>query len=109
VAKEGIAFEALDNGIRSYADPARMQAIADDLSAERIDALLRRPTASCLRGRGCGQKVGDHGAHAPGPRRTLRRCARCTLYHSSVIATHPANHEAEGHCQGYDQQQDAPP
>ena len=40
--KEGIAFEALDNGIRSCADPVRMQAIADDLSAERMDSLLRK-------------------------------------------------------------------
>lgn len=42
LAKEGIAFEALDNGIRSCADPQRLQAIADGLSAEKIDALLRK-------------------------------------------------------------------
>ena len=42
LAKEGIAFEALDNGIRSCADPARMQAIADGLDAARIAALLRK-------------------------------------------------------------------
>jgi len=42
LTKEGITFEALDNGIRSCADPARMQAIADALSAERIEALLRK-------------------------------------------------------------------
>jgi hypothetical protein len=42
LAKEGIAFEALDNGIRSCADPKRMQAIADGLSADTIDALLRK-------------------------------------------------------------------
>jgi hypothetical protein len=42
LAKEGIAFEALDNGIRSCADPKRMQAIADGLSADKIDALLRK-------------------------------------------------------------------
>ena len=42
LAKEGIAFEALDNGILSCADPARMQAIADGLGAEQIDALLRK-------------------------------------------------------------------
>ena len=42
LAKEGIAFEALDNGILSCADPARMQAIAEGLSAARIDGLLRK-------------------------------------------------------------------
>jgi len=42
LAKEGIAFEALDNGILSCADPARMQAVADGLGAEQIDALLRK-------------------------------------------------------------------
>ena len=38
LAKEGIAFEALDNGIRSCADPQRLQAIADGLGAAQIDA-----------------------------------------------------------------------
>jgi hypothetical protein len=42
LAKEGIAFEALDNGIRSCADPKRLQAIADGLGAAQIDALLRK-------------------------------------------------------------------
>jgi hypothetical protein len=40
--KEGIAFEALDNGLLSCADPVRMQAICDGLDAPRIDALLRK-------------------------------------------------------------------
>src|SRR5262245_3338735 len=42
LAKEGIAFEALDNGIRSCADPQRLQEICDGLSAAQIDALLRK-------------------------------------------------------------------
>jgi hypothetical protein len=42
LAAEGIAYEALDNGLLSCADPARAQAICDGLSAERIDALLRK-------------------------------------------------------------------
>ena len=42
LAKEGIAFEPLDNGILSCADPKRMQQICDELSAEKIDALLRK-------------------------------------------------------------------
>lgn len=42
LAKEGIAFTALDNGIRSCADPKRMQQICDGMSAAKIDALLRK-------------------------------------------------------------------
>lgn len=42
LAKEGIPFEPLDNGIRSCADPKRLQQICDDLSPEKIDALLRK-------------------------------------------------------------------
>ena len=42
LAKEGVAFEALDNGILGCADPGRMQQIADELSAGKIDALLRK-------------------------------------------------------------------
>jgi hypothetical protein len=42
LAKAGIAFEALDNGILTCAEPARLQAICDGLSAARIDALLRK-------------------------------------------------------------------
>src|SRR6202051_2613630 len=42
LAQEGIAFEALDNGILSCADPKRLQAICDGLSAAKIDALLRK-------------------------------------------------------------------
>jgi hypothetical protein len=42
LAKEGIAFEALDNGIRSCANPQRLQEIADGLDAARIDTLLRK-------------------------------------------------------------------
>lgn len=42
LAKRGIAFEALDNGILSCADPKWMQQIADNLTAEKIDRLLRK-------------------------------------------------------------------
>jgi len=38
--KEGIAYQALDNGILSCEDPERMQQIADGLSAEKIADLL---------------------------------------------------------------------
>jgi len=36
LAKEGIAFEALDNGILSCADPLRLQRILDELDATKI-------------------------------------------------------------------------
>ena len=42
LAKRGVAFEALDNGILSCADPALAQDLADSLTAERIDDLLRK-------------------------------------------------------------------
>jgi hypothetical protein len=42
LAKEGIVFEPLDNGILSCADPKRLQQLCDSLSAAKIDALLRK-------------------------------------------------------------------
>jgi hypothetical protein len=42
LAREGIAFEALDNGILNCADPKRLQKICERLSAAKIDALLRK-------------------------------------------------------------------
>jgi hypothetical protein len=42
LAKEGIAFEALDNGILSCDDPQRLQEIANGFGAAQIDALLRK-------------------------------------------------------------------
>ena len=42
LAKEGIAFEALDNGVLSCADPKRLQQLCDGLSPAKIDALLRK-------------------------------------------------------------------
>ena len=42
LAKKGIAFEPLDNGILSCENPKRLQRIADGLSAAKIDALLRK-------------------------------------------------------------------
>ena len=40
--RKGIRYEALDNGILSCAEPKRVQAICDGLSAEKIEALLRK-------------------------------------------------------------------
>src|SRR5205814_8699035 len=42
LAREGIAFEPLDNGVLSCADPQRLQQICDGLSAEKIDRFLRK-------------------------------------------------------------------
>ena len=40
--KAGIAHQALDNGVLSCARPERLQGLSDSLSAEKIDALLRK-------------------------------------------------------------------
>lgn len=42
LAKKGIGFKALDNGVLECDDPKRLQSICDGLSAEKIDALLRK-------------------------------------------------------------------
>jgi len=42
LAKRHIPFTALDNGIAECADPKKMQTIADELDAEKIDALARK-------------------------------------------------------------------
>jgi hypothetical protein len=42
LAKEKIAFEELDNGFLSCANPARLKEIADGLDAAKIDALVRK-------------------------------------------------------------------
>src|SRR6201987_4700094 len=42
LAKEGIAFEALDNGVLSCADPQRLQQLCAGLSGAKIDALVRK-------------------------------------------------------------------
>ena len=42
LTREGIAYEALDNGILTCANPGRLQAIASGLGAAQIEALLHR-------------------------------------------------------------------
>lgn len=42
LAKRGVAFEALDNGIKSCAEPELLQRLSDGLSAQTIDRLLRK-------------------------------------------------------------------
>src|SRR5215813_3465690 len=42
LAKRGIAFQALDNGIAWCEDPAALQRICDALNDRKIDRLLRK-------------------------------------------------------------------
>ena len=42
LAKWGVAFEPLDNGIKSCAYPALLQRLADGLTAEKIERLRRK-------------------------------------------------------------------
>ena len=42
LARRGVAFEALDNGVLSCENPKLLQALCDGLSANKIDALLRK-------------------------------------------------------------------
>jgi hypothetical protein len=42
LAQRGVPFEALDNGIKSCADPELAQRLCDGLSAAKIDRLLRK-------------------------------------------------------------------
>ena len=42
LAREGIAYEALDNGLYSCADPQRAQQICDELTSDKIDAVVRK-------------------------------------------------------------------
>ena len=40
--RRGIGFEALNNCLRSRADPAALQTTCDEVTAERVEALLRK-------------------------------------------------------------------
>ena len=42
MAREGIAYKALDNGVLSCADPKRAQRICNGLTAKKIDAVVRK-------------------------------------------------------------------
>src|SRR5881409_2900461 len=42
LTRRGIAYEPLDNGIRSTVEAARVQRIADELDAAKIDAVFRK-------------------------------------------------------------------
>jgi hypothetical protein len=42
LARRGIAYEALDNGVLSCADPTTLQALCDGLTAAKIETLLRK-------------------------------------------------------------------
>ena len=42
LSKAGMAYEALDNGLLRCADPAALQGMPDGLTAEKIDAVVRK-------------------------------------------------------------------
>ena len=42
LAREGIAYEALDNGVHSCDDPQRAQQICDELTASKIELFVRK-------------------------------------------------------------------
>src|SRR5215813_52429 len=42
IERQGIAFEALDHGFLSCADPERLQAVCDSLGPEEIDRMVRK-------------------------------------------------------------------
>ena len=42
LGRQAIGYQALDNGVLSCADPVAQQRICDELSAEKIDGLLRK-------------------------------------------------------------------
>ena len=61
LAKRGVAFEALDNGIKSCANPKLLQRLSDELTAEKNDRLLRKwlrrlPHPFPPRDRSCGYR-----------------------------------------------------
>ena len=60
VAKAGIGFTALDNGFAAVEDPARVQAICDRLSPEKIDALLRKWLARLPHPFTAADRAGDY-------------------------------------------------
>ncbi len=61
LTQRGVWYEALDNGVLSCEDPRRAQALCDGLSAEKIDALLRKwlrklPHPYCAKDRQAGYR-----------------------------------------------------
>ena len=47
LAKRGVGFEALDNGVLACDDPVLMQRLADELTAEKVDALCASGWRDC--------------------------------------------------------------
>ena len=48
LAKRGVGFEALDNGLLSCEDPRRAQRLADGFSQHKIERFFRKWLARCL-------------------------------------------------------------
>jgi hypothetical protein len=79
LAKRGVAFEALDNGIKSCADPKLMQRLCDQLSAGKIDRLLRKWLRAC-RIRFCPATAPPAIATTSPSRRPSFRSPRCSVF-----------------------------
>ena len=87
LGRQAIAYQALDNGVLSCADAGALQRICDQLSAEKIDGLLRKvtpPAASLHHRRSTGglslrhldpasRVLTDPGPRSPGVRPHLLR------------------------------------
>ena len=79
--KRGVAFEALDNGILSCADPALARRLAGELTAERIDDLVLCGSSACrTRSRattgppGSATRSPSCRPSSPSPRSSTARC-----------------------------------
>jgi len=83
LAQRGIAYEALDNGILSCADPAALQRLCDGLTAGKIEALLRKWFA-----------------RLPQPLTAADRRAgyryRCSILQAEFSLTHTLDHPVTG-------------
>ena len=70
LAKWGVAFEALDNGIKSCADPALLQRLADGLTAEKIERAAAQVAAPIATSRS------PHAIAPPAIAMTCQSCRR---------------------------------
>jgi hypothetical protein len=82
LAKEGIAFEALDNGIRCCADPKRLQKICDGLTPAKIRAFWT--------------EVGQAFAASVSCQRPRCRLPLSTLHPTGRVRPHPSVRSSPG-------------
>ena len=83
LARRAIAYEALDNGVRTCAAPAELQRLCDGLSAAKIEGLLRK---------WCGRLPHPFGARE---RRAGYRY-RCSILQAEFSLTHALDHPVTG-------------